>query len=206
VPSVPPLLGTYHPPDVSIGQRVFCQYRQRECVVTAWSSAVISWPRVQPVGKRGGSGLWVDPTLKRAIRTEAAATLKHYFGASATSVWAWRKAFGVGGHAGTRGTVAAHHVASRKGGRAMKARERTAAERKRKAKLSKRLGLRPGPRWTQGNGGWTDDEIALLGTDTDAAVAKKLGRSRHAVRSKRSKLKVPTFTPCRLRGSSHQLQ
>lgn len=193
MPSATPLLGTYHPPDVTVGQRVFCEYRRCECVVTSWTRAVISWPRVQPVGRRGGSGLWVDLTLKRAIRTEAAETLKHYFGASATSVWAWRKAFGVGGHAGTRGTAAALHGASCKGGRAMKAKEWTDAERKQRAKVSTRLGLRPGPRWKPENGGWTTAEIALLGTDTDVAVAKKLGRSQHSVRSKRSKLRVPPF-------------
>src|SRR5262245_57823631 len=34
-------------------------------------------------------------------------------------------------------------------------------------------------------GGWTAQEVALLGTDDDEAVAERLGRSRSAVRSKR---------------------
>jgi hypothetical protein len=42
-------------------------------------------------------------------------------------------------------------------------------------------------------GGWTAEEVALLGTDDDEAVAEKLGRTRSAVRSKRNHLGVPFF-------------
>lgn len=38
---------------------------------------------------------------------------------------------------------------------------------------------------------WTDDEIKLLGTDTDAAVAKILGRTTQAVSCKRLSLGIP---------------
>jgi hypothetical protein len=34
-------------------------------------------------------------------------------------------------------------------------------------------------------GGWTAEEVALLGTDDDEAVAVRIGRSRTAVRAKR---------------------
>ena len=42
-------------------------------------------------------------------------------------------------------------------------------------------------------GGWTAEEVALLGADDDEAVAERLGRSRSAVRSKRYQLGVKPF-------------
>jgi DNA-binding XRE family transcriptional regulator len=40
---------------------------------------------------------------------------------------------------------------------------------------------------------WTAEEDAALGTDTDVAVAKRLGRSAHAVNDRRRALGVPAF-------------
>lgn len=73
----------------------------------------------------------------------------------------------------------------------------TDAELDARAELSKRLGRRPPNRW-QGNGGWTAGEEALLGTDHDGAVAKRIGRTVGAVTSRRVKRKVPAFSgwPC----------
>lgn len=38
---------------------------------------------------------------------------------------------------------------------------------------------------------WPDEDLALLGTDTDAAVAKLLGKSRAAVSQMRTRLRIP---------------
>jgi hypothetical protein len=51
-----------------------------------------------------------------------------------------------------------------------------------------------GTRWTPANGAWTTDQIALLGTDHDKAIAKKLGRSVNAVTVKRVKLHIRAFS------------
>jgi hypothetical protein len=40
--------------------------------------------------------LLVDNELLRAIRTESAVAIKHWFGVSTLAVWKWRKAFGIG--------------------------------------------------------------------------------------------------------------
>src|SRR5438874_641700 len=38
---------------------------------------------------------------------------------------------------------------------------------------------------------WTEDEVALLGTDTDSAIAKLLGVGRHLVFEQRRRLGIP---------------
>ncbi len=186
MPVAPPLIGTYTAPPVRRGQRVKCLSRRCKCKVTSWTKAPIPWPRVQPLNRRGGCGLWVNATLRRAIRTESAQALRYWFGAAATVVWKWRKAFGVGGCATTKGSRRAIRAAARKGAEAMKAKEWSDGERDARAKLSKRLGLKPPSRWTASHGGWTKRELKLLGTDHDEAIARKIGRTRGAVTSKRT--------------------
>jgi hypothetical protein len=193
MPIAPPLIGTYTPPAVRIGDRVTCLFRDAECVVTSVSDAPIPWPRVQPEG-RGGCGLWVCDELVRAIRTESAIALKHWFGAATTVVWRWRKAFGVGGRTTTTvGSKRAIRAAAKKGADANKVRVWTAEELDAKSANSKRLGLRPPPRWTPERGGWTEEQLALLGTDQDEVIAKKIGRTPGAVRRMRGIRKIPAF-------------
>jgi hypothetical protein len=40
---------------------------------------------------------------------------------------------------------------------------------------------------------WTDEELALVGTDTDQAIAHKLGRTVAAVQKVRLRLGIPIF-------------
>jgi hypothetical protein len=63
----------------------------------------------------------------------------------------------------------------------MKSKEWTADERDLKSKLSK--GLKPTDRWAVG--GWTDEQLALLGTDDEVIVAR-VGRTKGAARAKRA--------------------
>ena len=105
MPPLPVLRGTYNPPAVRIGQRLFCRVRHKWCRVTSFTDAPISWPWGQPLKQRGGGGVVVNATLERAIRTESAESLRHFFGVTRGVVWRWRKAFGIP-RAGTPGSAA----------------------------------------------------------------------------------------------------
>lgn len=190
------LVARYPPPFAAKkGTLVKCLYRQTECRVTSWTKAPLSWPRVQPLNQLGGSGLLVNETLVLAIRTESAESLKWWLGVSPGVVWKWRKMFGVGGTATTPGSKKAHHDASLRGAVTVKAREWTDDER---AELTQRLAKACSrvqrPRWTPENGGWTAEELALLGTDQDKVLAKKLKRTVIAVTVKRVRLKIAAFS------------
>jgi hypothetical protein len=132
--------------------------------------------------------------LVKAIRTESAQALKYHFGVTDGVVWRWRKAFGVGGRATTKGSKRAIRAAAQLGADAMKAKEWTDDELDAKAERSKALGLKPGPRWTPERGGWTAEQVALLGTDHDAVIAQKLDRTRRAVTSQRTLRRIPAFS------------
>jgi hypothetical protein len=140
---------------------------------------------------RGGSGLWVNEDLARAIRTESAAALMYWFGVGSHAVWRWRAALGVGGHGTTPGSRRANRAAALKAGEVLKVKEWTAAELARKSNAALKCGTRPGPRWTPNNGGWTKEEVALVGTDSDKVIALRIGRSRGAIRGKRRDLGIP---------------
>lgn len=189
-PPPPPLLGTYPPPQVRKGERVACLYRDADCVVTGWHGGPIPWPRVRAVGSRGGSGLWVDEALARAVRTESAAAIMYWFGVGPKAAWSWRRVLVGGPKFGTPGSRAAHSRACAAGAAALRAKEWSEAEADARAERSKRLGIRPPDRWA-GRGGWTAREVALLGALPDAAVAARVGRSAEAVRAKRRRAGVP---------------
>ena len=193
MPIRPPLIGTYTSPILCKNEVVTCLYRELECHVTSWSKARISWPRVQPIGHRGGSGLWVNQELVRAICTESGAALCYWFGVTEGVVWKWRKAFGAGGRSTTPGSKKAIHAAAVKGAAALKAKAWTVEERGSKSAIAKRLKLRPGPRWTTRNGKWTAKQLKLLGTDDDNVIAAKLGRTPGAVRCQRTRREIQPF-------------
>src|SRR5262245_45272797 len=89
------LFGPYTAPPLRRGARAFCQFRDAEVVVTSWTDAPIAWPRCRLLRGRGGSGLLVDEELARAMRTESAAAVMFWWGASSTAVNNWPRALGV---------------------------------------------------------------------------------------------------------------
>ena len=77
---------------------------------------------------------------------------------------------------------------------AVKAKVWTDAELDAKAATARRIGLRPGLRWTPERGGWTAEQVALLGTDCDKVIARRIGRTTAVVTTQRVKRKIPAFS------------
>ena len=182
------LHGPYRAPPLRREDRATCLYRGCDVVITSWTAARISWPRCRVVGSMGGLGLVVDEELLRAIRTESAAAIQHWWGVGATTVWAWRKAFGVR-QWGTEGTVHLHRrvvaaSVAKTGGKRL---PRAFVKRREAARRAK--GYVAPDRWAKN--GWKSAQLVLLGTIADAAVAGRIGRTAEAVRIKRPRLGIP---------------
>ena len=43
---------------------------------------------------------------------------------------------------------------------------------------------------------WTEEEIALLGTESDGAVARRLGLPQYTIENKRRRLRLPSLPRC----------
>ena len=172
----PELLGTYKPPALRVGSRTTCLYRDAECVVTSRTDAPIPWPRVRTIGHRGGSGLLVDDTLLRAIRTESVIALMHWFGVGHRCVWCWRKAFGVA-QVGTEGSRRLVTAAAAKGADATRGKGRSEEYGDNLSRATK--GRRIRGRWTGKE--WTPGMEARLGTEPDDALAQEFGKTVKAV-------------------------
>lgn len=56
------------------------------------------------------------------------------------------------------------------------------------------------------NSPWTAAQTKLIGTMTDSALAKRLGRTRRAVSSKRDSLGIAAFTPHRRQWTPAELK
>jgi transposase-like protein len=121
-PTTPPrlLAGPYTPPSLRRGDRTTCLFRDGDVVITGWSDAPIPWPRCRLYGTHGGgSGILLDEELARAVRTESAAAVCHWWGVTPGVVWRWRKALGVG-LLDSPGTRQARQAAAVRGGRTVR--------------------------------------------------------------------------------------
>jgi hypothetical protein len=131
----------------------------------------------------------VNEELLRAIRTESAEAIKHWFGVGARVVWNWRKAFGVGKWE-TQGSRRLHRALSEAGAEVTRGRRLSSKQieqrRRRAIKLNLGRYLKPGyyGPW------WTKKEIALLGKFPDEKVAKRIGRPVNGVRIMRTRLGI----------------
>jgi hypothetical protein len=195
------LHGPYAPPPLARGDRATCLLRDCDVVITSWSDARIPWPRCRALGSRGGSGLLLAGDLARAVRTESAAALRYWWRASSTAVFNWRQALGVHG-LGTEGSRRLRHALNEE----LAARLRDEplpfeqVERLRAQAIRLNLGrnLKPGYHgpW------WTPADLALLGTDTDEAIAAQIGRTACAVRIARAHRGIPSA--CDRRRRAHR--
>ncbi|QJW93132.1 hypothetical protein [Frigoriglobus tundricola] len=182
----PPLIGRYEPPDVRKEDRVYCRFRKGWCRVTGWGTGPIRWPRVQQIGVWGQPGLLVNATLERAVRTESALAISHWFGVSQKPVTWWRRAFGVGGHVGTPGS---RQLRRRKDAGETPAPAMACAERVTEApepSTPVEVGGRPSERQPG-----AAPELARLGADRDEVIATELGRATAAVTWQRCDRGIP---------------
>jgi hypothetical protein len=86
------LFGPYECPTCSVGDKVLCEFRDREVVVGGMTDAPIQWPYRKGPGPPGPI-LFGD--LIRAVETESEIAVAHHWGVSNKTVWAWRKAMEV---------------------------------------------------------------------------------------------------------------
>src|SRR5262249_33457559 len=104
-----------------------------------------------------------------------------------TIVW-WRQSLGVN-RTNSQGSRRLIRAAAELGGAAFKERGITEEERQRFRQLALELDLGRYLRLVPAGGLplWTPEELSLLGTKPDAVIARKIGRTLYAVRSKRLK-------------------
>ncbi|MFL5329152.1 MAG: hypothetical protein ACJ8C4_09555 [Gemmataceae bacterium] len=178
------IAGPYLPPRLRKGTRTTCLYRDAEVVITSMSNGRVSWPRCRAIGSIGGSGLLVDDELARAVRTESAEAIGYWWGVSCSTVWLWRLALGAD-RLNNPGSQRLIRRNAKLGAEGIKRKEFTAEEREIKRQISVRLNtaqhLKPGyhGRW------WTKRELSLIAKLPDREVARRVGRSESAVRTKR---------------------
>jgi hypothetical protein len=185
------LFGPYTAPPHKRGDRATCLFRDCTVVITAWTDALIPWPRCRALDARGGgSGLLVDEELARAVRHESAAAIKYWWGASTTAVWAWRRALGVTRRE-NEGTARLVQTAAQKGAEAVKTLDWSAEEREARGRRAVELGLAKNLLTGYHGPQWTPEDFALLGTIPDEEVARRTGRTAGAVRQKLEELRIP---------------
>jgi hypothetical protein len=184
------LHGPYRPPRLRVGARTDCNVRGT-VVITSWADARISWPRCRPLEGKGHPSLLVDDELARAVRTEAAAAVCHWWGVSQGVVVRWRKALGVNRLNNPR-THELVKASARAAAAAVKEREWPQEERDAARERAQRLDM--GRYLIPGYHGphWTAEELQLLGKLPDAEVAARIGRTVDAVGIKRRRAGLPT--------------
>lgn len=190
----PALLGTYTPPPARAGARLYCHYRRAWCRVSSWTEAPVPWPRGVQIGIRSGPGLIVTRVLVRAVKTESAESLKHWFGVGTKVAWQWRKRLVPGaGHVRTRGDVIVQRRISAAGADVTRGVPLSDEVREARSAAAKAAGKKVPSRWEWGD--WTPAELALLGTAPDDEIARRLDRTVGAVKARRSRAGKPPYRP-----------
>lgn len=92
------IAGPYRAPVCRVGDWLD-DARDGALEVGGWTEAPISWPRRKKTGRHSPI---LCGDLLRAVRVESVAAISHWWGVSATTVWAWRQALGVDTTAGSQ--------------------------------------------------------------------------------------------------------
>jgi hypothetical protein len=177
------LHGPYSAPECRVGEKLPCKIRGHRVLVAGLTKARLAWPyTLEPTG-RPSPVLCGD--LVRAVRRESLAAMSHHWGVSTNLVRRWRRSLGVVRTEGDdrvkrycveRFLKAAHSAHS--------AAKSSTTRRRTNGTLDPSI-VRFGP--------FTVREAVLLGTDTDAALGKALGRSPEAVKQARQRRGIPGF-------------
>lgn len=167
-----------------------CLYRDQLVVVTSWTDAPISWPRCRPIDVlHSHPSLLVDEELARAIRHEAAKAICYWWRVSEGVVWRWRKALAVTRTSNT-GSQVLIRAAAEMGAATIRGKQLPVeqVERRRRTAVENDFGAR----LVKGYHGplWTDEQLALLGHLPDDEVAERTGRTKEAVRIKRTRRRI----------------
>ncbi|MHB1035584.1 MAG: hypothetical protein ACYC0Y_13150 [Pirellulales bacterium] len=177
------IAGPYLPPRVRMGDILYCE-RFGEVVVTGFSQR-LGWPCTTLRGRRGLRIFTSE--LVRAVRNESAMAIRTWWEVGESTVTRWRKLLGVPRMTeGSRNIHRQYGFPSEKVRRRAAATARTPAGRERRRRSMKANWVRFGHLRPQR--AWTTEELRLLGTDTDRAVAAKIGRTPKAIGAKRHKL------------------
>jgi hypothetical protein len=86
------LYGPYLPPKCRIGDKLLCEYRDREVTVRGVTGGRIQWPCARGPGPQGPI---VCGSLIQAVRTESEIAVAYHWGVSTTTVKKWRRALEV---------------------------------------------------------------------------------------------------------------
>ncbi len=180
------IAGPYRRPRVRLGDVLYCE-RFGEVVVTGFTER-LRWPCTRRFGQ--ATPILTDELL-RAIRTESLIALCAWWEVSTTLAWKWRRLLGVG--RSNPGTARIHRMQTftdreRARGRATR---RTPASREKSRRVQ--AAAWEHARQSGQRRAWTAREIAALGTDTDAKIARRLGRTTVAVHDKRCEQAIPAY-------------
>jgi len=182
--------GPYRPPRVRVGDSLFCDLHG-EVVMRAFTDR-LRWPCALLYGQRSPI---LTGDLVRAVRTESAMAVVWWWEVSRNLVHRWRVCLSVGRK--TPGTLRLRRERcsfSRQTLALALAAQRTPAWRERNSEARKRYWEHRRRAGLKAHGGqrlWTAREVRLLGTASDAAVGRRIGRTRPAVGNKRRGLGIP---------------
>lgn len=193
------LHGPYQAPRTRRGKFLACELRGK-VKVGDYSDGPIPWPM-----KWGTRSIILCGDLIDAVKGESVSAIARNWGVSRKVVAKWRRALGVEIY--NQGTTWLQHMTARENTTPQKMRELTMAARqvtrvpkprrfKRYMAMRIRVQIeRTGRPINPDHKLWTPAEDVLLGTKSDAALAKILGRTAGAIRSRRTALGIALSDP-----------
>ncbi len=186
------LHGPYRSPRVRRGDVMFCEIRG-SVRVTSFTNGPIPWPRALILGhgRRGKPAMVICGDLLQAIRTESNLAVQYWWGVKECCVTRWRKTLGVAEfNEGSKRLC----VAKMEDIKPPDWRERIAARSHKLESHIKALAtLRANGRHRGNLRQWKPDEITLLGTMPDPALAMMLGCSVYLIAKKRQELGIASY-------------